>query len=65
MHREVNLSASTMGMVNQRSERLQSYVAKNMLYLPVSVFTETEVSDRKHLYQISIRYRCHTVNKDV
>lgn len=46
-------------------ERLQSYVAKNMLYLPVSVFTETEVSDRKHLYQVSIRYRCHTVNKDV
>lgn len=36
-----------------------------MLYLPVSVFTETEVSDRKHLYQVSIRYRCHTVNKDV
>lgn len=46
-------------------ERLQSYVAKNTLYLPVSVFTETEVSDRKHLYQVSIRYRCHTVNKDV
>lgn len=36
-----------------------------MFYLPVSVFTETIVSDRKHLYQVSIRYRCHTVNKDV